>query len=186
VDPDGVPAAPLLPEPFALKSSDAEDGTVPQLVPRLASVGTPGEASAVEHVEAYVGSSAEPTPASEPANEPRPVAIAFALTRESEVETLDRLASASAAGPDVVGAGVEPSGAEGLGCDAEAFVGTVALVPGPVAVVEPPDGEFGAAVFELEVVIGSLDVTVAGPALPGVADAEPPAVDPFGSGWMTG
>jgi hypothetical protein len=55
-----------------------------------------------------------------------------------------------------------------------------------VAVVEPPDGEFGAAVFELEAVIGSLDVTVAGPALPGVADAEPPAVDPFGSGWTTG
>jgi hypothetical protein len=52
VDPDGVPAAPLLPEPFALKSSDAEDGDVPQLVPRLASVGTPGEASAVEQVDA--------------------------------------------------------------------------------------------------------------------------------------
>jgi hypothetical protein len=51
VDPDGVPAAPL-PEPFALKSSDAEEGCVPQLVPRLASVGTPGVTSAVEHVEA--------------------------------------------------------------------------------------------------------------------------------------
>ena len=181
-----MPAAPLLPEPFALKSSDADDGPVPQLVPRLASVGKPGDASAVKHVEAYVGSSTEPMPASEPANEPRPVAIAFALTRESDVDTLDRLASASAAGPDVVGAGVDPSGAEGFGCDAEALAGTVALVPGPVADVEPPDGEFGAAVFELEAVTGSLDVTVAGPALPGVTDAEPPAVDPFGSGWMTG
>jgi len=59
-------------------------------------------------------------------------------------------------------------------------------VPGPVADVEPPDGEFGAALFEVEAVTGSLDATVAGPALPGVADAEPPAVEPFGSGWRIG
>jgi len=52
VDPDGVPAAPLPLELFEAKSSDTKDGFVPQLVPRLASVGTPGEASAVEHVDA--------------------------------------------------------------------------------------------------------------------------------------
>jgi hypothetical protein len=52
VDPDGVPAAPLPFELFEAKSSDTKDGLVPQLVPRLASVGTPGEASAVEHVDA--------------------------------------------------------------------------------------------------------------------------------------
>ncbi len=55
-DPEGRPAALFRSEPFAAKSSDAEDGWVPQLVPRLASVGTPGDASAVEQVEAYVGS----------------------------------------------------------------------------------------------------------------------------------
>ena len=52
VDPEGVPPAALPSEPFAEKSSDAEDGAFPQFVPRLASVGTPGDASAVEHVDA--------------------------------------------------------------------------------------------------------------------------------------
>jgi hypothetical protein len=115
VDPEGAPAAPLPSDPFAEKSSEAEDGSVPQLVPRLTSVGTPGEASAVEHVEAMVGSSAEPTPASEPANEPVTVATAFARIPESVVETLVWLASASAEGPDVVGAGAEPSGCGWVG-----------------------------------------------------------------------
>jgi len=52
VDPDGVPAAPLPSARLAEKSSDAVDGPFPQLVPRLASVGTPGDASAVEQVAA--------------------------------------------------------------------------------------------------------------------------------------
>jgi len=60
------------------------------------------------------------------------------------------------------------------------------MVPGPVADVEPLDGEFGAALFELEAATGSLDATVAGPALPGVADAEPPVVEPLGSGSRIG
>jgi hypothetical protein len=55
-DPEGRPAAAFRSEPFAPKSSEAEDGCVPQFVPRLASVGTPGDASAVEQVEAFVGS----------------------------------------------------------------------------------------------------------------------------------
>jgi hypothetical protein len=97
-------------EPFAEKSSETEDGPVPQLVPRLRSVGTPGDASAVEHVDAKVGSSTVPMPAADPANEPVTVATAFARTFESEVETLLSLASASTAGPDVVGA--DPSGAD--------------------------------------------------------------------------
>jgi len=110
--------------------------------------------------------------------------MAFARTRESEVETLLRLASAFADGPLVVGA--DPSGEEGLGCAAIAFVGAVAVVPGPFAEVEPRVGEFGAVVFELDAVIGWLDVTVAGPALPPVAEADPPAVDPLGSGRTSG
>ena len=114
-EPEGPPAAPLPSEPLAPRSSEAVDGCVPQLVPRLASVGTPGDASAVEQVDAFVGSCAEPNPSTAPANDPVAVAIAFARTRESEVETLDRLASAFADGPEVVGVGVDPSGADGSG-----------------------------------------------------------------------
>ena len=55
-DPEGDPPPPLPPVLFAEALSDADDGPVPQLVPRLASVGTPGDASAVEHVDALVGS----------------------------------------------------------------------------------------------------------------------------------
>jgi hypothetical protein len=183
-EPDGDPAAPLPSEPFAEKSSEAEDGWVPQLVPRLASVGMPGAASPVEHVDRYVGSSAEPTPATDPANEPVMVATAFALTRESEVDMDVRLASAFAAGPDVVGA--EPSGVDPSGSDADAVVGTVAVVPGLAAVVEPCAGAFGLAVFELDAVIGLLDATVAGPALPPFAEAEPPRVELCASGRTSG
>jgi hypothetical protein len=183
-DPDGVPPAPLPSEPFAEKSSEAEDGWAPQFVPRLASVGTPGDATAVEQVEAFVGSSADPIPASDPANEPVAVATAFARTRESEVETVVRLASAFADGPDVVGAGADPSGADGLDCDA--VVGAVARVPGPVAEVEPREGAYGPVVFELDAVIGSLDTTVAGPALPPFAEADPPAVELCVSGRTSG
>jgi hypothetical protein len=185
-DPDGVPAAPLPSALFAEKSSDAEDGPVPHCVPMLTSVGTPGAASAVEHVDALVGSSAEPIPASDPANEPLPVATATTRTLESEVETLVWLASASAAGPDVVVAGTDPSGVDGSGCDADAVVGTLAVVPGPLADVEPLAGAFGPAVLELDAVIGSLDSNVAGPASPPLAEADPPAVEPCGSGWMFG
>ena len=138
-------------------------------------MGTPGDASAVEHVAAIVGSSAEPTPASDPANELVTVATAFARTPESEVEAFVLLASASNEGPDVVGDDADPSGAEGS--DADAVVGTVAVVPGPVADVEPRVGVFCPVVFELVAVIGWLDVTVAGPASPPVAVADPPAVE---------
>ena len=174
-EPEGVPAAPLPSEPFAEKSSEAEDGWAPQFAPRLASVGMPGDASAVEQVEAFVGSSAEPIPASDPANEPVAVATAFARTCESEVVMVVRLASALADGPDVVGAGADPSGVDVLGCDA--VVGAVARVPGPVAEVEPREGALGPVVFELDAVIGSLDATVVGPALPPFAEADPPAVE---------
>lgn len=151
---------------------------------RLRSVGKPGEASAVEQVEAKVGSSAEPTPAREPANEPVAVAIAVARTPESVIETLVWLASAPAEGPDVVGA--DPSGAEGSGCDADPVIGTVAVVPGPVAVVEPCVGVLAPVVFELPAVIGSLDATVAGPASPPFAVADPPTVELCGSGRASG
>lgn len=184
VDPEGPPAAPLLSAPFAEKSSDAEEGPVVQLVSRLTSVGTPGEASAVEQVEAFVGSWAEPIPAAVAPNAPVAVATAFARTRESDVETLDRLVSAFADGPDVVGD--DPSGADGLGCDADAVVGTVALVPGPVVEIQLLAGALGEPVFELDAMIGSLDATVAGPALPPLAEADPPAVEPAGSGRTSG
>jgi hypothetical protein len=186
-DAEGPPAAPLPSALLAEKSSEAVDGPLPQLVPRLASVGTPGDTSAVEHIDAFVGSSAEAMPAAEPANAPVPVATTFAWTRESDIETLLRLASAFADGPDVVGVGADPSGADGSGCDADALAGTVAVVPGPVAVVEPLEGPFGVPVFELEMVTGSLEETVAGPALPPVAEADPPAAEePWGSGLRSG
>ena len=51
-DPDGFPPAPLASDPLAEKASETEDGSVPQFVLTLASVGTPGDASAVEHVDA--------------------------------------------------------------------------------------------------------------------------------------
>jgi hypothetical protein len=184
-EPDGVPDVPLPSELVAEKSSKADDGSAPQLVPTLASVGTPGDASAVEQVEAYVGSSAEPTPASDPQNEPVALAIAFARTPRSVLETLVRLASAAADGPDVVGAGGDPLGADGFGCDADAPVGTLARVPGPLAVVEPRAADPG-AVFELDALTGSLDDTVAGPTLPGTADADPPAAGACGSGRSSG
>ena len=153
-------------------------------MPRLASVGTPGDASAVEQVEALVGSSAEPIPASDPANEPVAVATVFARTRVSEVETVVRLASAFADGPDVVGADTDPSGPDGLGCDA--VVGAVARVPGPVAYVEPREGSLGPVVFELDAVIGSLDAKVAGLASPPFAEADAPTVELCVSGRTSG
>lgn len=183
-EPDGVPEAPFPSELFAEKSSDADDGPVPQLVPRLMSVGTPGDASAVEQVEARVGSSADPMPAIDAANAAVASASASARTRESEVVTLVLLASTSATGPDVVG--VDPSGIDGFGWDADPPTGTLASVPGPVAVVEPLAVDPGVTVFELDAVTGSLDVTVAGPALPPVADADPPTVEPCGSGRTSG
>lgn len=186
-DPDGVPAAPFPFASFALKSSEAEVHEVPQLVPRLAPVGTPGEASAVEQVDAYVGSSALPTPAAPAANDPVAFAIRFARTFESDIETSLWVASASAEGPDVVGDGADPSGAEGSGSDVEAFIGTAAVVPGPVADVEPLDDPVEAGlVVELDAVMGSLVATVAGPASPPLADADPPAVDPCGPGRRSG
>jgi hypothetical protein len=169
-----------------LKSSDADDGAVPHAVPRLTSVGTPGEASAVEQVVAFVGSSAEPIPATDPPNAAVAVATASARTPESEVEIFVWLASTVADGPNVVGVGVEPSGAAGSGSDADAVVGTVAVVPGAVAVVEPLDSSVERAVLELDTMIGSLDPIVAGPALPPPAEADPPAVEPFVPGWMFG
>jgi hypothetical protein len=123
-------------------------------------------------------------PAIDPVNHAIASASAFARTCESEAVTLLLLASASAAGPVVVG--VDPSGADGFGCDAAAFVGTLAWVPGPLAVVEPCATDPGVAVFELVAVTGWLDVIVAGPALPPVADADPPIVDPCGSGRTSG
>jgi hypothetical protein len=186
VDADGVPAAPLPSVSFAEKSSDADDGCVPQLVPTLRLVGTPGVASAFEQVEAKVGSSAEPNPASEPANEPVPVAIAFARIPESSAEAFVRLASASADGPYVVGVGAEPSGADGSGCDDEAFSGALAVVPGPVAEAEPCEGVPGPVVFELVALTGSLVATVAGPAFPPSAKADPPTVELCASGRTSG
>jgi hypothetical protein len=177
-----LPFASLAPE-----SSETVDGEVPQLVPRLTSVGTPGEASAVEQVDAFVGSSTEPTPAAPPANDPVASATRFARIFESDAETSLSLASASTDGPDVVGDGADPSGAEGLGSDVDAFAGTVAVVPGPVADVELFSGPVEPGlVVELDAVVGSLVATVAGPASPPLADADPPAIEPWGPGRRSG
>ncbi len=100
--------------------------------------------------------------------------------------TVVRLASAVADGPAVVGVDGDPPGADGSGCEADAPIGTVAAVPGPVAVVELLEGPFGAVVFMLDSAIGSLVTTLAGPALPPSADAVPPAVEPCASGRTIG
>lgn len=181
-EPEGVPAAPLPSASLPEKSSETDEGAVPQFVPRLALVGVPGSASAVEQVDAKVGSSTQPTPAAPAANDPVAVPTAFARTRDCEMETLLWLVSASAFGPDVVGVGADPSGAAGSGSDADAVVGTVAVVPGPLADVVPLEGPVEPEVFVLDAVIGSLDVKVAGPASPPLAEADPPTVDPSAPG----
>jgi hypothetical protein len=182
--PAGPPPVPLPSAPFADKLSEADDAWSPHIVPRLASVGTPGEASAVEHVEARVGSCADPIPAADPPNAPVTSARRFARTRESELETFVWLVSAFAVGPDGVGA--DPSAAEGSGWVVAVVTGAVAVVPGPCADVELCEGPLCAVVFELDPVIGWLVANVAGPALPPFAAADPPAVEPFASGRTSG
>jgi hypothetical protein len=106
--------------------------------------------------------------------------------RESDSETLVWLASAFAVGAVVVADGTAGSGAVVLGCDGDAFVGAVTVVPGPLAEADPLSVPLGVALVELDAVIGSLDATVAGPTSPLPADADPPAVDPCGSGRTSG
>ena len=185
-DPEGVPAALLPPTPATEKSSDAVDGPLPHIVPTLASVGTPGDASAVLHVDAKVGSSNDPRPLADPAKAPVAMARIRALIRESDVETLLWLASALAAGPVVVADGTARSGAVVLGCAGDTFAGALAVVPGPLAEVDPAAVPLGVPLVELEAVTGSLDATVAGPTVPPSTDADPPAVEPCGSGRTSG
>ena len=75
VDPEGPPLAPLPSEPFAEKLSDAVDGPVPQLVSRLTSVGTPGEASTVEQVDAFLREELDPALEGVAAAEPAPLNV---------------------------------------------------------------------------------------------------------------
>jgi hypothetical protein len=77
---EGFPLAPP-----AEACSDAVDGALPHIVPRLALDGTPGDASALVHVDALLGSSAATSPAEAP-NAPRAVDRFVARTREPEVE----------------------------------------------------------------------------------------------------
>jgi len=87
-DAEGAPAAPLSSAPPTENSSAAVDGPLPHIVPTFASVGTPGDASAVVHVDAEVGSWSDPRPLADPPNEPVAVVCVRALIRESDVETL--------------------------------------------------------------------------------------------------
>ena len=89
--------------------------------------------------------------------------------------------SASAVGPVVVADGTAGSGAVVFGCDGDTFAGALAVVPGPLAADDPFAAPLGAAVVELDALTGSLIATVAGPMLPPLADAYPPAVEPCGS-----
>jgi hypothetical protein len=160
----GVPLAPFPSAPLAEKSSDALVGSAPHAVPRPTSVGTAGDASAVVQVDAFVGSCAEPTPSADAPNDPAAVEMIVARTRESDVDTVVRLASASAHGPLVVVAGTLPLGGDGSGSAVEAPTGALALVP--LAVVDPPDCPAGPAVVVLDAAFGSLDEMPAGPASP--------------------
>jgi hypothetical protein len=136
VEAEGFPLPPFSSAPLAEKSSEAVDESEPHAVPRLASVGTPGEASAPRHDDARVGSSVDP-PAADPPNAPVKLMTTIALMCPSDAETVVRLVSASAVGPEVAGSGVEPSGGDVLGSDVAPRVGTLADVPGPAAVVDP-------------------------------------------------
>ena len=85
-DADGVPA-PFPPALFAAESSETVDGVPPpHALLRLTFVGAPGAASAFKHVDAFVGSWADPrSPADAPA---APVAreMIVACTPESDVQ----------------------------------------------------------------------------------------------------
>jgi hypothetical protein len=175
-----------LPAPPAEKVSPTVEGPLPHIVPALAIVGTPGDASAVLHVDAAVGSSNDPRRLADPPNAPVAFARVRARTRESEVETLVWLASVFAVGPVVVVDGAAGSGAVAFGCDADAFAGALAVVPGPLAEVDPPNAPLGAPLVELDAPMGSLVTRVAGPTLPPLADADPPAVERCGSGRTSG
>jgi hypothetical protein len=184
-DVEGEPPAPLLFGPPVAKSSAAVDGAPPHIVPRLASVGTPGDAPASAHRDALVGSCADPTPLAAPANEPVAVVLVFARAREFAVERLVRLASAFADGPVVVTEGTFASGAAVFGCAADAPAGALAAVPGPRADVAV-DGAPGAAVVEVDAVTGSLGAKAAGPIVPRSAETVPPTSGLCGSGCTTG
>ena len=173
-DAEGVPA-PFPPALFAAESSETVDGAPPpHALLRLAFVGAPGDASAFVQVEAFVGSCAEPrSPADAPA---APVAreMIVACAPESDVQTLVWLVSPSAVGPLVCGAGAPLPGAAGS-VVVVAAAGALALVPGPLAVVDELDPPFGCGVVPLEAVTGSLDETAAGPTFPPLAVAVPRA-----------
>jgi len=176
-DADGVPA-PFPPALFAAESSETVDGVPPpHALLRLTFVGAPGAASAFKHVDAFVGSWADPrSPADAPA---APVAreMIVACTPESDVQTRVWLVSALAVGPLVCGAGAPVPGAAGLVVVVVA-TGALALVPGALAVVDELDVPFGCGAVPLEAVTGSLDETAAGPTVPPLAVAVPPA-----TGW---
>jgi hypothetical protein len=183
---EGEPAPPFPLALLAAESSETVDGVPPHAVPRLAFVGTPGDASAVLQVDAFVGSCAEPKPG---ANAPAaPVARdrIVARTRPSDVERFERLVSASAVGPVVSGAGVLPSGADGL-VVVVVVAGALAVVPGALAVVDALDAPLGCGAVPLDAITGSLDEMTAGPSEPPLAVAVPPAagcsVPGRRSGW---
>jgi hypothetical protein len=147
-------------------------------------VGTPGATPAVEHVDAFVGSWAEPTPTADAPNAATAVARRSALTPELDAVTLVPLASIDAEGPDVDGADV--SGAAGFGCDVDVPVGAEARVPGPARLVDEDDERSGAADVDVDPTIGSLVAALAGPTVPPSAEADPPAVDRSVPGPMSG
>jgi hypothetical protein len=182
---DGVPAAPLPLAPFAAESSDTLVGASPHAVPRLAVVGVPGDTPAVEQVDAFVGSCADPkSPADAPAA-PRALDRNVARTPESVVVMLVRLASASAVGWLACGVGALPLGADGF-VVVEVVAGALALVPGALAVVDPRDMPLGSGAAPLETVAGSLDEMTAGPRAPPLAVAVPPATGCSGPVGATG
>jgi hypothetical protein len=100
-----------------------------------------------------------------------------ACTPESDARMLVWLVSPLAVGPLACGAVAPVPGAAGL-VVVVAPAGALALVPGALAVVDELDAPFGCGAVPLEAVTGSLDETVAGPTLPPLAVAVPPA-----AGW---
>jgi len=175
-DAAGVPAAPLPLAVFAAESSETVDGVPPHAVPRLAVVGTPGAASAVVHVDALVGSCADPTRRSDtpaaPVARDRIVARSFlscnenvALARVATCGRSTRLGIRCAA----VGRSRRIRRRRRCG-RRRARSRARGARGGRRARAAARCGD-----VPLERITGSLDVMMAGPTVPGVSAAVPPA-----------
>jgi hypothetical protein len=184
VDPDGVPAAPLPFEPFAEKSSEAADGCVPQLVPRA-------------HVRGHAGRRLRGRAGRGKGRVFRgPDACERAGERASRGRNRGR-SDPGVGGSDarLARVGIRRRSRRRRFRHRSIRCGWLRCRSvhryrrrraRPVAEVDPFVGVLGPVVLELVAVTGSLDATVAGPALPPLAEVDPPMVELCVSGRTSG